>query len=702
MKILTSLFALFALFMSCFAQFSYPKTPKSTNDATIIGGLRYPNSFTYQGNPVSRMHGAGDPDLQIWGDTIWVYASQDRKAIGDLNGYGAMDGYHVFSTTDLVNWTNHGEIMHSSDISWARGGFLWAPTAARKNGKYYLYYPIVDKQKVWQIGVAIGDTPIGPFKDIGAPMGFKSVDPKVFIDDDGEAYIYGNTALVAKLKPNMIELAEPPRKITYGSTKVMTTDTTRFGEGAYMHKKDGIYYFSYTCLHNKTNTSMYAMGSSPYGPFEFKGSMAGWPKGGQDHHSIIEFKGQSYYFYHSSFNETPPMPLYKEYQARTFCFDKLYYNKDKTIQRVVYTYGPTKFLKTNAPNGSIILEPAGGSYAIGTTVKVTAKPDLGYAFGSWCGDLSGSAKTTSIVVDADKTITANFVPTPTYSISTASTIGKVLLNPEGGVCNIGDEVIITPSKVFGYDFSSWSGDISSTAKSEKIFMNGNKIVVANYVSIPTYKLTSTVANGIIDFSPTGPIYEENTVVTMTAKPDYGYAFKGWKGNVRDAKNQVTLTMNSNKKVMANFVYTSSKKIVYTTNCGGQKYRSDEGVYYVSDANLSGGTYSTNAEIIGTIDDSLYQNNKFGKPVSYKIPLTNKTYKVTLMYAEIFHAAVGRRVFDVIIEGVKVASSLDVYAKVGKNVAYNETHSVTLTDGELNIEFASIVDNANISAIKIEE
>jgi beta-xylosidase len=248
-----------------------------------------------------------------------------------------MDGYHVFSSKDMVNWTDHGEILHSSDVSWAsdKGGFLWAPGSARKNGKYYLYYPLKDKEYKWRIGVAIGDSPAGPFKDTGKPMeGIGGIDPKVFIDDDGEAYIYNNSAIMAKLKPNMIELAEPTRKVIYGTPEIIETDTTRFSEGSYMHKRNGIYYYSYTCLKNKTHHGMYAMGKSPYGPFEWKGAMAPRPQGAQDHHSIIEFKGQWYYFYHISLKD---LPKYKESQGRIVSFDKLYYNEDGTIKMIKHT-----------------------------------------------------------------------------------------------------------------------------------------------------------------------------------------------------------------------------------------------------------------------------------------------------------------------------------------------------------------------------
>jgi len=315
------------------------QVPKSTNDATVIGKLQYPYEFKFEGNPLSRMHSATDPDVQVWDDEVWVYCGQDRNvdSTKHKHHYDAMDGYHAFSTKDMVNWTDHGEVFHSSDVPWAweKGGFLWAPGSARKDGKYFLYYPIKNKEGEWRVGVAVGDTPTGPFKDTGKPLeGLTGIDPKVFIDNDGEAYIYNNTAVVARLKPNMIEMAEEPKNIVYASEEIMNNDTLKFLEGAYMHKIDSTYYYSYTNWKNKTYQGYYATAKNPYGPFEWKGAMAPHPQGSQDHHSIIEFKGQWYYFYHISLND---QPKYKESQGRIVCFDKLFYNADGTIQMVQHT-----------------------------------------------------------------------------------------------------------------------------------------------------------------------------------------------------------------------------------------------------------------------------------------------------------------------------------------------------------------------------
>jgi hypothetical protein len=313
---------------------------------TVESQITYPCKFTFDGNPLVRNHGAADPDVHVWDNTVWMYCSQDHEEI-NCESYATMDGYHAFSSTDMVNWTDHGEVLHSRDVIWGVDGYMWAPGAARKidvNGKYkyYLYYPHRDKSHIWRIGVATSDTPQGPFTDIGNYISGT--------DDDGEAYLYFGNHRVAKLKPNMIELAESPRNINYAPQKIMDDNLQRFHEGVFMHKKDGKYYFSYTNALNRKYGGWYAMGDNPYGPFEFKGPMAPSPEA-QDHHSIIEFKGQWYYFYHNTFSG---IPVNKEGEGRIACFDRLYYNKDGTIQMVVHTAGPTKILKTNAPNGPVV------------------------------------------------------------------------------------------------------------------------------------------------------------------------------------------------------------------------------------------------------------------------------------------------------------------------------------------------------------
>ena len=273
------------------------------------------------GNPVIRHIRTADPSAHIWNDgKVWMYTSRDAE---DAVNYNTMDGYRAFSSTDMVNWIDHGEVLHSKNIPWGAKGWMWAPTAIYKNNKYYLIYPhsVKGSKEDMRCGVAISDVPQGPFKDIGWIEGVEGqwLDPCVFTDDDGKTYLYWGVRApkVALLKDNLLELAEKPRTIDYGYKN--------FFEASYMHKRNGIYYFSY----NAGLGGFYAMGDNPYGPFTYKGGLN--PKQRQDHHSIVEYKGKNYFFYHwQGWNGGTKF-------RRNTSIEYLYYNEDGTIQEIYAT-----------------------------------------------------------------------------------------------------------------------------------------------------------------------------------------------------------------------------------------------------------------------------------------------------------------------------------------------------------------------------
>jgi arabinoxylan arabinofuranohydrolase len=299
--------------------------------------------FQSSGYPMAKHISTADPEARVWGNTVWVYCGMDAnlrdygKGPNDWS-YDYMDGYHAFSSTDMINWIDHGEIFHSRNVKWGPPGWMWAPSAAwnGKTGaaaKYFLYFPHKDWSGKWRIGVATAPTPAGPFTDIGAPMeGLQGIDPTVFIDDDNKAYLYFNTAAVVRLKDNMIEIAERPRQIDYGA--LFHEEKFRFEEGSFMHKKGKTYYYSYSNWQNRDSTAYYATGTSPYGPFKWQGALAGKKSGSQDHHSIILFKGQWYYFYHmdTPWEEKNRIGWYG--QRRITCYQKMSYSSETTIQFV--------------------------------------------------------------------------------------------------------------------------------------------------------------------------------------------------------------------------------------------------------------------------------------------------------------------------------------------------------------------------------
>ena len=290
-----------------------------------------------QKNPfITEMYTA-DPSAHVWKDgRLYVYASHD---VAPPRGCDLMDRYHVFSTDDMVHWKDHGEILSSEDVDWGRpeGGFMWAPDCAYKDGTYYFYFPHPSDSKwndSWKIGVATSKHPAKGFKVQGYIKGLKSmIDPCVFVDGDGQAYLFyggGGHCEAGKLKDNMMEVD--------GEMKPME-GLVDFHEASWVHKRDGVYYLSYSDNHDEgndmegvkgDNRMRYATSDSPLGPWKYQGIYMDPTDSYTNHGSIVEYNGQWYAFYHNS-------SLSNHDWLRSICVDKLYYNQDGTIQKVVQT-----------------------------------------------------------------------------------------------------------------------------------------------------------------------------------------------------------------------------------------------------------------------------------------------------------------------------------------------------------------------------
>ncbi len=278
-----------------------------------------------------------DPSAHVFEGKIYIYPSHDEDInVPDDDGGDQyqMKDYHILSMDDIdAPVVDHGVALELSDIPWASKQ-LWAPDAAFKNGKYYFYFPAKDKEDIFRIGVAISDKPMGPFKaESNYIEGSKSIDPAVFVDDDGRAYMYvgglwggqlekwqtgkfekdasidspsGNEPalgpLVAELNDDMISLKEPltETKILGEDGKPLTAHDhdRRFFEAPWLHKFNGKYYLSYST--GDTHYLCYAESDTPKGPFKYKGRILEPVIGWTTHQSIVEFKGKWYLFYHDS------------------------------------------------------------------------------------------------------------------------------------------------------------------------------------------------------------------------------------------------------------------------------------------------------------------------------------------------------------------------------------------------------------------
>ncbi|PHQ29269.1 glycoside hydrolase family 43 protein [Leeuwenhoekiella nanhaiensis] len=275
-----------------------------------------------------------DPSAHVFNGKIYIYPSHDVESgipENDNGDHFDMRDYHVFSMESIDGEvTDHGKALDVKDIPWA-GRQLWDCDIAHKDGTYYLYFPLKDQTDIFRIGVATSDKPEGPFKPLDAPMkGSFSIDPCIF-EEDGKHYMYFGglwggqlqryrdgkaiecglepkedepalPARVARLADTMLEFAEPSKAIVIldenGKPLTAGDHDRRFFEASWMHKYNGKYYFSYST--GNTHRLCYATGDNPYGPFTYQGVILTPVVGWTTHHSIIEFKGKSYLFFHDS------------------------------------------------------------------------------------------------------------------------------------------------------------------------------------------------------------------------------------------------------------------------------------------------------------------------------------------------------------------------------------------------------------------
>jgi hypothetical protein len=349
-----------SLSISCGKKTESQEEAKSSDTTTVVkDSSKAPEPISQP--LVSHIYTA-DPSAHVFNGKIYIYPSHDIEAgipENDNGDHFDMRDYHIFSM-DSINGKveDHGVALSVKDIPWA-GRQLWAPDAAFANGKYYLYFPLKDKNDIFRIGVAVSNSPTGPFKPEAKPIeGSYSIDPAVFKDDDGKFYMYfggiwgGQLQAwstgkydsagkeyadsipyigprVARLKSNMLQFDEPVKEIKIldkDGKQIMSKDhDKRFFEASWMHKYNGKYYFSYST--GDTHFINYAIGTSPYGPFTYQGVLLNPVSGWTNHHSIIEFNGKWYLFYHD-------VQLSGKTHLRNIKVTELNYNPDGTIQTV--------------------------------------------------------------------------------------------------------------------------------------------------------------------------------------------------------------------------------------------------------------------------------------------------------------------------------------------------------------------------------
>ncbi len=489
-----------------------------------------------------------DPNAMVWNDRVYVFCSRDDN---NGEGYDIID-YTLISSDDMVNWTDHGEVFRvPRDASWANRAY--APGAAHKNGKFYLYFPDGGSS----IGVAVADKIEGPYKDaIGRALVNKSMpncnvewlfDPAAFIDDDGQAYLYfggggstpGTNLRVIKLGDNMIS--------TDGTA--VTISAPRSFEAAFMHKRNGIYYFSYSTDFNGSSARIdYMTSNNPMTGFQYKGIILDNPSvnnkninlGNNNHASVVEYKNKWYVFYHE---RRVSNQVYK----RSVSVDLADYNADGTMKKTVCTDNGPPQIKYLDPYDIVEAETINRQSGIKTDV---------------CSE--GGIMVTSIsdgdyirVKGVDFGDGAERFEVRAASGSSGGRIELRLGSQTGtlvGTCEISNTGGWTTWKTFECDVSDCSGvkDLYLVFKGsgEPFRLNWYRFIGAS----SGYRLSiQTTGKGTVNRSPNKSNFPEGTQVTLTAVPADGWVFDGWSGDgVSGSQNPLTITMNSDRTVTAVF------------------------------------------------------------------------------------------------------------------------------------------------------
>lgn len=302
-------------------------------------------------NPIIQTSYTADPAPMVYNGKVYLYTSHDE----DNSTWFTMDDWRLYTTEDMVNWTDHGAILSYKDFDWAKKN-AWSPQCIERDGKFYMYVPVTDRQGKNGIGVTVANSPYGPFiEPLGKPLiqgRLADIDPTVFVDDDGQAYLlWGNpVCYYVKLNEDMIsfddEIKSFPNTIeAFGKREGEANPRrpTTYEEGPWLYKRNNLYYLFFAAGPISEHIG-YSTGNSPTGPWTYQGKvMPTQGKSFTNHPGVIDYKGKTYFFYHNG-----ALPGGNGFN-RSVCVQELQFNKDGTIIQMDMTDGVENGLSTVNP-----------------------------------------------------------------------------------------------------------------------------------------------------------------------------------------------------------------------------------------------------------------------------------------------------------------------------------------------------------------
>ena len=305
---------------------------------------------TFAQNPIVQTHYTADPAPMVYNGTLYLYTSHDE----DASTWFVMNDWKLYTTTDMVNWTDHGAVLSYKTFNWAKGD-AWAMQCVERNGRFYAYVPVTMNKGGGAIGVAVADSPYGPFYDaLGKPLvssGKGDIDPTVMIDDDEQAYLYwGNPfCYYVKLNEDMISYSSdivrvPMTEESFGKREGNVAERpTLYEEGPWLYKHNDWYYLLWAGGPIPEHLG-YSISKSPVGPWKYAGTLMPTEGGSfTNHPGIVDYKGSTYLFYHNG-----ALPGGGGF-TRSVCVQKAEFNKDGTLVPMKMTAGIEKGLETLNP-----------------------------------------------------------------------------------------------------------------------------------------------------------------------------------------------------------------------------------------------------------------------------------------------------------------------------------------------------------------
>ena len=311
-------------------------------------------SHCWADNPIVQTSYTADPAPMVYDGRMYLYTSHDEDVT--VSNFYTMNDWHLYSTVDMVNWTDHGTPAGYKTFKWGTDN-AWAPQGIARNGKFYLYVPLNNNTGA-KIGVGVATDPAGPFTDpIGRELvsnGSMAIDPTVFVDDDGQAHLYwgnGNLRYV-KLNTDMVSIS--------GSV-TSNIALTGFVEGPWFYKRGSLYYMVYAAGSGNEKIS-YATASAPPGPWTYKGDVMAAGSIFTNHPGVVDYKGHSYFFYHNG--ALPGGNMYK----RSVCVEEFTYGTDGSIPKLTMSTNGVAAIATLDPFSQVEAETIAFSSGLKTEV----------------------------------------------------------------------------------------------------------------------------------------------------------------------------------------------------------------------------------------------------------------------------------------------------------------------------------------------